>query len=208
LNPVVLASQALLDQLSGRIQRAYALRHPDWRGGCSTSRVWAAAAQRLWAAHAADPARVPLDAELFVASQRIAVPFADPWSELTQPESARRYKAILRKIVRKLRRELEREVGYAERLIRNGRNIRDALRAEGRLSALGCFIVAVRAGREDLASRFTAAAAAQHSAFPLCWQATRALLPPDRYPAPAELAAPGTQSEKKPRVEKVLLSLN
>ena len=205
---MVLTSQVLLDHLSSRIQRAYALRRPDWRGGCSTSRVWAAAAQRLWAAHAVDPMKFPLDPELFVASQRITAPFADPWSELTQAESAHRYRTTVRKIVRRLRKELEREVDRAERLVRRGRPIGEVLKAEGRISALGCFIVAARAGREDLASQFSAAAAAFHDACPLCRQASLALLPPDRYPAQAIFAARDVQPEKKPRAEKVLLSLN
>ncbi len=82
--------QAVIEELSSRIEQAYGLRRPDWRGGCSTDRVWSAAAGRLWAAHAADPVRVPLDAELFVASQPIGAAFADPWSELAEPESTRR----------------------------------------------------------------------------------------------------------------------
>ena len=104
-------SQVIVDQLSGRIRDAYALRRPDWRGACSTARVWNAAAERLWAAHAAAPGSVPLDAELFVASQPVGVPFPDPWSELTGPESARRYQLTVRRIVRRLRGELKHEVG-------------------------------------------------------------------------------------------------
>ena len=144
---MVLLNQILRDHLSRRIEEAYGLRRPDWRGGCSTSRVWNAAAERLWEAHAADPAAVPLDPELYVASQPIAVPFANPWSELAETEAGRRYWSTLRRIVSRLRGELKHEVGRAERLIRRGREICEVLKAEGRISALGCFIVAVRAGR-------------------------------------------------------------
>jgi hypothetical protein len=208
LNQVVLLNQILRDHLSRRIEEAYGLRRPDWRGGCSTSRVWNAAAERLWEAHAADPAAVPLDPELFVASQPIAVPFANPWSELAEAEAGRRYRSTLRRIIRRLRGELKHEVGRAERLIRRGREICEVLKAEGRISALGCFIVAVRAGRDDLATCFAAAAAAQHRACPLCQQASLALLPTDLYPAQTHFVGHEVESDLKPRVEKVLLSLN
>ena len=65
----MLPSQVVLAKLSRRIEQAYGLRRPDWRGGCSTPRLWSAAAVRLWSTHAADPTGIPLDAELFVASQ-------------------------------------------------------------------------------------------------------------------------------------------
>ncbi len=200
--------QAVIEELSGRIQQAYGLRRPDWRGGCSTDRVWGAAAGRLWAAHAADPTRVPLDAELFVASQPIAVPFADPWSELAGPESARRYRSTLRRIVRRLRGELKREIARAERLIKRGRDIREVLATAGRISPLGCFIVAIRAEREELANSFAEAAGAQHRACPLCREASDALLARDHYPVATPFAPHEPPQDLKPRVDKLLLSLN
>ena len=203
-----LPRQVLIEELSSRIQQAYRLRHPDWRGGCSTDRVWGAAAGRLWAAHAADPARVPLDAELFVASQPIAVPFADPWSELAQPESTRRYRSTLRRIVRRLRGELKREIARAERLITQGRDIREVLATGRRISPLGCFIIAIRAGRGELANSFGAAAAAQHRACPLCREASDALLAGDHYPVAMPFATHEPARDLKPRVDKLLLSLN
>ncbi len=202
-------SQVVIEQLSRRIQQAYGLRRPDWRGGCSTARVWSAAAERLWAAHVADPARVPLDAELFVASQPIAASFADPWSELAQPESTRRYRSMLRRIVRRLRGELKREVGRAERLIRRGHDIREVLETRGRISPLGCYITSVRAGLDELARSFAAAAAAQHRACPLCRDASGALLAGDLYPVETPFAAAAEDPrDLKPRVDKLLLSLN
>jgi hypothetical protein len=205
---VLFPSQVVVDGLSSRIQEAYGLRQPDWRGACSTARVWNAAAERLWTAHAADPARVPLDAELFVASQPIGVPFADPWSELTQPESARRYRSTLRRIIRRLRHELKREVARTERLITRGRDICELLEKGKRISPLGCFIVAVRAGRAELANRFTAAAAAQHRACPLFREASDALLATDLYPAEAHYTPHAVEPDLNPRVERLLLSLN
>ena len=50
------------------------------------------------------------------------------------------------------------------------------------LSALGCFIVACRARRSDIAKRFHSAALIQHGSCPLYRQASRRLLPADSYP--------------------------
>jgi hypothetical protein len=204
----VLPSQGELEKLSRRIEEAYALRHPDWQGGCSTSRLWSAAAERLWAAHAADPARIPLDAELFVASQPIAVPFADPWTELTQLDAARRYRLQLRRIVRRLHTELKREVARVEKLIGRGREIDDVLKTDARVSALACFIVARRAGRRDLAVAFASGASAQHRACPLYRRASLALLPSNLYPVESHSSAQQVGYDFEPRVGKLLLSLN
>ena len=179
----MLPTQEVLDQLAGRVERAYALRRPRWWRGCSTSRVWYAAALRLWEAHADDPERVPLDAELYVASQPISVPLADPWTELAQPEAARRYRSSVQRIVRQLRAELKREIGLAERSIRRGVGISTVLKRKShRLSPLGCFLVAQRAGRPDLAGCFAAAAADQHRSCPLYRTASLALVPAEFYP--------------------------
>ncbi len=202
----MLPSQTLLDDLARRIELAYGLRRANWWGGCSTARVWLAAAERLWSAHAADPAGVPLDAELFVASQPIAAPFANPWSELAQPEAARRYRSQLRRIVGRLRSELKREVRRAERSIRRGTAICEVLQADGRISPLGCLIVAMRAGRPDVADDFTDAAAAQHYSCPLYQRASLELLPSDLYPVESLTAV--HQADVVPRVNKLSLSLN
>jgi hypothetical protein len=204
----VLPSQGVLGKLSRRIEQAYGLRRPDWRGGCSTSRLWSAAAERLWAAHASDPAEIPLDAELFVAAQPIAAPFADPWSELAQPEAARRYRSQVRRIVRRLRAELKREVARAEASIGCGRELGEVLNANGRISPIGCFIVATRAGRGDLAANFVAAASAQHRACPLYRRASLSLLASDLYPAESYSAGQQMDFYFEPRVERLILSLN
>jgi hypothetical protein len=203
----VVPTQEQLDHLAGRIERAYLLRQPRWWRGGSTTRVWFAGAVRLWEAHAKDSFGVPLDPELFVAAQPISGPFTDPWSELAEPAAAQRYCSLVRRIVRKLRAELRREVRFAERLIGRGREIDTVLSAdEGRLSPLGCFIVACRAGRADLANRFAARASAQHRSCTLYQVASLSVLPADFYPAENVGLAP--EGEPAPRGEKLLLSLN
>ena len=204
----MLPSQVVLGKLSRRIEQAYGLRRPDWRGGCSTSRLWSAAAERLWAVHAASPAVIPLDAELFVASQPIAAPFTDPWSELTEPDAARRYRSQIRRIVRRLRVELKREVFRAETSIACGREIQPVLNAAGRISPLACFIVAKRAGRDDLASHFAAGAVAQHRACPLYRIASLTLLPSHLYPTENRAGVQHAAYHFEPRIEKLSLSLN
>jgi hypothetical protein len=187
----VLATHEILDQLAGRIEQAYGLRRPHWLRGCSTSRVWYTASLRLWEAHASEPGRIPLDPELFVAAQPISTPFSDPWTELAHPESARRYRSSVRQITRQLRAELKREVVRAERLIRQGQEIDDVLnRATRGLSSLGAYFVARRAGRDDLAERFAAGAAAQHRSCPLYRPASLALIPAELYPEDRLLLAP------------------
>jgi hypothetical protein len=162
---------------------------------------------RLWEAHAEDPRQVPLDAELYVASQPISAPIADPWSELAGPEAAERYRAQVSRIIRRLRSELKREVRRAERLILRGREITAVLSVDDdRISPLGCMIVAWRAGRADLADRFASEAAAQNRSCPLYRLACLALLPADLYPV--EGPAIDHKTGTAPRAERILLSLN
>jgi hypothetical protein len=178
----VLPTQDMIEHLADRIERAYSLRRPRWWRGCSTRRVWSAAALRLWQAHAEDP-QTPLDSELFVASQPISNALSDPWSELTQPDATRRYRSQVQRIIRRLRSELTREVRLAERSIRRHPQTSPAiLDRSRRLSPLGCYIAAHRAGRADLADRFVAAAAQQHGSCPLYRPASVFLLAADLYP--------------------------
>jgi len=178
----VLPTQETIDHLADRIERAYALRRAGWDRGCSTRRVWAAAALCLWQAHVDDPS-LPLDSELFVASQPIAGSFGDPWVELTELEARRRYRARVRRIVRRLRAELTREVRRAERLLGEGRRVSVAsLCQDSRLSPLGCYIAAHRIGRADLAGLFTRGAVEQHRSCPLYRLASLSLLSADCYP--------------------------
>jgi hypothetical protein len=202
----VLPTQEVIDQLGDRIERAYSLRRAQWWRGCTTGRVWSAAALRLWQAHVEDR-ELPLDSELFVASQPISGTLGDPWSELTQPEAARRYRSRVRRIIRRLRTELQREVRRAERSIReDGETGIGRLAGDGRLSPLGCYIAAHRANRADLAGRFAAAAARQHGSCPLYRQASTTLLADDLYPTNHPSAA--HQAGDEVRSIKELVTMN
>jgi hypothetical protein len=177
----VLPTQEVIDHLASRIERAYALRRTGWDRGCSTPRVWAAAAMCLWQAHADDPT-IPLDSELFVASQSITGSLGDPWSELTQPDAGRRYRSQVRRIVDRLRDELSREIRLAERRMEDPRITLAALSKDRRLSPLGCYIAAHRLGRPEMARHFADGAAEQDRACPLYRAASLSLLPAEHYP--------------------------
>jgi hypothetical protein len=132
--------------------------------------------------HENDPA-FPPDPELFVASQPRGAAYADPCLELTRPESARSYRNRVREIVRRLRRELKAEVDHAEGRIASGQGVaRVLLSKDRRLSPLGRFIVAQRAGRPVLARRFVSEAGDQHRACPLYRDASKKFLPEGVYP--------------------------
>ena len=190
----VLPTQETIDHLANRIERAYTLRRAGWDRGCSTPRVWAAAAMCLWQAHVDDP-ELPLDSELFVASQPIGGALGDPWMELTQTEAARRYRSQVRRIVHRLRVELKREVRRAERMIREGtRFTLTALSQDRRLSPLGCYIAAYRVGRIDIAGLLAGSATEQHRACPLYRLACLPMLPADRYPVNDPTFSPESSS--------------
>lgn len=198
----MLATQDMIELLAKRIERAYGLHRHGWNPGCSTTRVWALAASILIEAHRADPA-LPLDPELYVASQTREGSFADPWKELTQPSSVRRYRCRVRRIIRALKAELCGEVQRAERLVGRGSAIEDILLEESRsLSPLGRFIAAQRAGRYDLAKRLFQGAAHQHRSCPLYREASLFLLSPELYPvdASADSIRPHTPPRHAPRL--------
>ncbi len=179
----MLPTHEQLNQLAGRIESAYGLRRSRWRVECSTSRLWDRAALRLWEAHALDPARIPLDAELFVAAQPRSDCLSDPWTEIAHVDASKRYRAAVIQIIRQLRSELKREVHGAERAIRTGREIGSILNDEQfALSPLGAYILARRARRDDLAELFVIEAAAQHRSCPLYRAATSSICPAEYYP--------------------------
>lgn len=179
----LLPTQELIDRLAVRIEGAYSLRRPRWWPGCSTPRVWNAAAVSLWQVHVKEPDQIPLDPELYVASQDISGQFSDPWAELAGPRAARRYRSRVRRIIEDLRTGIKKEVRFAERAIQKGHEISIVLKKKpGRLSHLGCYIVARRAGRVDLANRFAAAAIEQHRFCPLYRLACREFIPVDLFP--------------------------
>jgi hypothetical protein len=182
----VLATQAALESLAERIERAYRLRRAGWYRGCSSARVWSTAAAILVQLHQEDPT-LPIDPELYVAAQPVSAPdtdFDDPWVGLAQPAAAQRYRKRVRGMIRGLRAELRAEVRYAERRISQGEAIEKVLSTRHhRLSPLGCYIVAVRADRFDLGERFRRAAVAQHRSCPLYRVASLQWLVPELYPA-------------------------
>src|SRR6516162_3223707 len=75
----VIPNHDLIADLARRIEISYRLRCSLWCEGCSTARVWDRAAHYLWQAHEESQERVPLDPELYVASQDVTSRFANPW---------------------------------------------------------------------------------------------------------------------------------
>lgn len=180
--PNVLPNQEMIDRLAERIERAFLRRYGSWNRGCSTSRVWSAAAHNLWQVHEESP-ELPLDPELYVASQSVSSRFSDPWTNLTGAEAKRRFAQHVRKIVRLLHSELSQEVAIADRLMAKGIDITRIVRSRKlRLSALGCYIVVLRAGRGDLAADFHGQALEQHRSCPLYRIACSSFLPEGYYP--------------------------
>src|SRR5947209_16287235 len=147
----VLPTQKTIDRLAERIERAFTIRHTPWYRGCSTPRLWSAAATRLWQVHREDR-RIPLDPELFIASQPLTESFIDPWLVLAHRDAGSRYKKQVRSIIRRLRAELRREISRAETQVLAGKPLTAVLRASDQhLSPLGRFITSHRAARVDLA---------------------------------------------------------
>src|SRR3954447_20500366 len=87
---IVLLTPRAIEQVADRIERAYLRRCPQWRHAHLDPRLWAAAAELLVDVNRRE-AWVPLDPELFVASQVENAPGSDPWIELTRPSSQVRY---------------------------------------------------------------------------------------------------------------------
>jgi hypothetical protein len=153
-----------------------------WNDGCSTARVWTAAALVLLQIHDDHP-EIPTDPEFFVASQTLDAGVVDAWSDLASPAAGEAYRRRVRETVGRLERELRREIEHAGRRIRGGRPIREVLcGGDPRLSPLSRYIVARRAGRADLAASFVAGVRAQHRSCPLYRSASLAFLPADEYP--------------------------
>ena len=187
---MVLATQEELDRLARRIRTAYLRRGVRWTEACSTSRVWSAAATTLWQCRVDHP-ELPIDPELFVASQGVRPEAADPWRDLASPRAAKLYRASIRMIVRQLRRELAREIRRAERLIQGGRTPAAVVRGrDARLSPIGRYIVALRASRPDLAESWNDGVLAQHRSCPLYRLAAHEYLAPEEYPTAREAAPP------------------
>jgi hypothetical protein len=179
----VLPCQETITSLADRIEQAYLRRHPDWTAARTSRGVWAAAASGLLMFHRNVPS-VPADPELFVRVQP-ARAWPDPWADLAQEAALRQYRRHVRRIVAQLRDEIRSEVRAAERRVRRGSTLTAVLaESRGRLSALGRYVLARRAGQHDLAERLRPEAERQHRSCPLYQQACRSLLPHDAYPVP------------------------
>ena len=179
----MIASLDYTRSLAVRIRRGYVRRRPWWPSSDPFASAWTLAAMSLVEAHRADP-RLPLDPELFVASQPVDDRFADPWGELVGPAAERRYRRRVLRIARRLRRELLGELRRIKVLARRGLPLDRVLRLDGPdLSPLGRYVAAVRAGRHELAKALREEALQQHRSCPLYQLACRDLLPEGSYPA-------------------------
>lgn len=177
----LLTPQAIAN-VAGRIERAYSLRFDAGPWGGPGPRLWEVVARALFEAHRAAP-WLPLDPELFVASQPTTASPSDPWAHMEPGRAVRRYRRRIRRIARGLRRELVDEVRLAGALMGRGRSLEWVLDSPRRdLSPLGRYIVAYRHGRPDLAEGFRRQAQDQHAGCPLYRLACRRLLPESAYP--------------------------
>jgi hypothetical protein len=175
----------MISNLADRIEQAYLRRYPDWTPARTTPGVWGAAAAGLLMLHRNAPT-MPLDPELFVAVQPPRA-WADPWADLAQEPALKRYRRHVRRIITQLRNEIRDEVRTAERRVRRGSPLAAVLADSGRaISALGRYVIARRAGHDDLAERLRPEAERQHRSCPLYEQACRSLLPNDAYPLPRQ----------------------
>ena len=204
----MLATQCEIDVLSARLESAYRRLRPSWDGHCSSSRVWDVAAMKLVDIHHHDPS-VPIDPELFVASQPKNARFPEPWRELTRDASAVFYVDCVLAITIALHHELAAEVRKAEERIRSGQALSKVLISRSRrLSPLGKYIVAKRAGRDVLSRRFVPGAIKQHLACPLYRPATLGLISPASYPALKDCDPPKTSISQQSERSRSLFHLN
>lgn len=178
----MLITPRAIEKVADRIERAYARRNPQGIACPPDSRLWEVAARALVEAHRASD-WLPLDPELFVASQPSDTPLADPWQHLSPSHAVRHYRRRILQIVRGLRLELRQEVYRAEARLQQGQPLKSVLGDRDRnLSPLGRFVVAYRAGRMDLAEKFREDATEQHASCPLYRLACRRLIPSHAYP--------------------------
>ncbi|WP_435016822.1 hypothetical protein TA3x_004401 [Tundrisphaera sp. TA3] len=180
----MIPTQDAIEQLAERIQQAYRRRYPRWNSIGITPGAWEVAAARMIST-VGTGGSIPVDPELFIAAQPQVADAHDPWAELAQEGSVRRYLKAVKRIVGQLRQELRQEVRIAEQKMLRGTTLDQLLASEqASISPLTRYILAHRAGRVDLSSRFRAAAENQHRSCPLYRQAARILLPDPSYPIP------------------------
>jgi hypothetical protein len=178
----VIQSQRTVELVADRIERAYLRRYPDCQGFGLDGRIWWVAAGALLEAQRR-LGWLPLDPELFVASQSHRLGSADPWSDLVPAEAIARYQERVTAIVRGLRRELRAELRRVQREVERGHSLEWVLRGRRRwLSPLGRYIAAYQSERTDLVDRFRSRARHQHEACPLYRHACLTFLPEWAYP--------------------------
>ncbi len=170
------------EQIARRIERAYLRRRPEWRAASIDGHLWTAAARVLLKV-GAEQNDIPIDPELFVASQIRAGLTSDPWMDLTQPKAGRRYVAQVRRIVSNLEMELNEEIARVEDAVLDGRSPEMVLLSSNlRLTPLGRYLAATRLGRPDLALPLLADAHEQMRICPLYRAAISDLIAPEDYP--------------------------
>ena len=175
-------SQTLISILSSRIISAYLRSRREGDGELSTKKAAMAAAALLLQTHLDDEA-VPLDPELYVASQSKRSRELSPWFDLATPAAAKCYVRCVRKIVRSLRKEIQSEIDRAEEKIGEGESVYHVLmKPDPKLSGMTRYLLAHRFRRPALANRFLHEAVAQHRSCPLYKQATCEMLSRDLYP--------------------------
>jgi hypothetical protein len=179
---IVTCSRDAIDQLAGRIERAYRRRNPSLAIDGASAEVWELAALRLLDAAVA-ASYVPIDPELYVAVLAPGGDSPEPWAELTAKGSRTRYIRAVRRIIGQLRRELAGELRLAECRLMGGMSLDDLLNdGRDRISSLTRYILAFRAGRFDLVLKHRSAAQRQHGSCPLYRQASRSFFPNRTYP--------------------------
>ncbi len=199
----MIPSQDVVGPLADRIERAYCRRHPQWLGLGLTPGVWVAAATRLLEA-GEDDRNLPVDPELFVATQKVGRSRLDPWTELTQPRSLKNYLGAIRRIVAQLRGELRDEFRRGESRLLRGESLDQILASnDARISPLSGYILAHKAGRLDLALLARPAAENQDRACPLYRIACREMLPAHLYPTSVGSSAPEVETRRR-----IVFSLN
>ena len=130
---------------------------------------------------------IPVDPEFLVAAQPTVTQAHDPWGELAGERAVRRYLRAVRRVVGQLREELRQEVRIAERRLLRGVTLDQLLETKNaKISPLTRFILAHRAGRDDLSSQFRAAAENQHRSCPLYRLAARTWISVPVYPTPED----------------------
>jgi hypothetical protein len=169
--------------LAERIERAYRLRHsPTYQHRPEDDRVFVGAAAVLIRLHQLD-STMPLDPELFVASQTVTSAHPNPERDLIRPEAFERFRLRVRRIIRGLHKELAQELKWLQAQLEMGLTLEQALALPTtRMTPMGRYIAAHRAGCLDLAETFRQDAHRQHLACPLYRHACTPFLPKGSYP--------------------------